>query len=136
MRRGDYAGAQEFFAGLAEQIGPLVAPRALLLQARAALADADTDTAEAILQQLLNDYPELGPARRRPISRWNRCAGRRAIAGRACARWTRMNRSPAGRRIGPYAALQRAQCAASSATGQASWLPLARRWRSTAAARG
>jgi len=31
-RRGDYAGAQAFFAGLAEHNGPLIAPRALLLR--------------------------------------------------------------------------------------------------------
>src|ERR1700738_2352505 len=56
-RRGDYVEAQQFFASIAAQGQPAIAPRALILQARAALADADTDTAEALLQQLLRDYP-------------------------------------------------------------------------------
>src|SRR3981189_428576 len=57
MRRGAYADAKQLYADLADQFGPPVAPRALLLQARAALADGDTTTAEGLLQQLLNDYP-------------------------------------------------------------------------------
>src|SRR5216683_4284574 len=56
VRRGDYLGAQQFFASMADQGQSTIAPRALLLLARAALADADTDTAEGLLQQLLRDY--------------------------------------------------------------------------------
>src|SRR4030081_3694967 len=57
VRRGDYVEAQQFFASIADQGQPAIAPRALLLEARAALADTDTDTAEALLKQLVRDYP-------------------------------------------------------------------------------
>src|SRR5438045_231289 len=57
MRRGAYADAQQVYADLADQFGAPVAPRAILLQARAALADGDTTQAEALLQPLLHDYP-------------------------------------------------------------------------------
>src|SRR6266566_4836027 len=110
VRRGDYAAAQEFFAGLADQQGPLVAPRALLLQARAALADGDTDAAEAVLQQLLNDYPssdQLAGAYF-TLEQVRRAAGDCGGAMRALDAYE----SVAGRTaIGPYTALQRAQCA-------------------------
>jgi uncharacterized protein HemY len=55
-RRGDYAQAEQFYADAAEQNSTL-APRALLLQARAALDDGDTDSAESSVQQLLANYP-------------------------------------------------------------------------------
>src|SRR5258708_3670886 len=57
VRRGDYVEAQQFFASMVDQGQTSIAPRALLLQARAALADSDPDTAEALLQQVLRDYP-------------------------------------------------------------------------------
>ncbi|HEY2594672.1 MAG TPA: hypothetical protein VGK33_12305, partial [Chloroflexota bacterium] len=47
VRRGDYAQAEQFYADLATQ-DPSVAPRALLLEARATLADGDTDGAEVL----------------------------------------------------------------------------------------
>src|SRR5689334_21888327 len=62
VRRGDYTQAQQLYASFAERLGPDQAPRALLLQARAALADADTDGAEAVLQNLLTQYPNTPDA--------------------------------------------------------------------------
>ena len=56
VRRGEYARAEQFYADTAAQATEL-APRALLLAARAAMADGDTDAAERILQQLLEAYP-------------------------------------------------------------------------------
>jgi len=110
IRRGDYAGAEEFFAGLADQNGPLIAPRALLFQARAALADADTDTAEALLQQVLDRYPttdQLGPVYF-TLEQVRRAAGDCGGAMRALDAFEEV----AGRAaLGPYLALQRAQCA-------------------------
>src|SRR6266852_4397648 len=57
VRRGDYVDAQQFFASMVDQGQSSIAPRALLLEARAALADGDTENAEALLQQSLRDYP-------------------------------------------------------------------------------
>src|SRR5262245_44392484 len=54
-RRGDYVQAQQFYADAASQNAAL-APRALLLQAKAALADGDTDSAEVTVHQVLSDY--------------------------------------------------------------------------------
>jgi soluble lytic murein transglycosylase len=110
VRRGDYAGAQAFFADVAEQLGPPVAPRALLLQARAALADGDTDTAETVLQQLLNDYPSTDQLASAyfTLEQVRRAANDCGGAMRALDAFE----SLAGRTaIGPYLALQRAQCA-------------------------
>src|SRR5882672_6899380 len=100
-RRGDFAAAQAFFGGLADQHGPLVAPRALILQARAALADADTDTAEAVLQELLNDYPSTDQLASAyfTLEQVRRAAGDCSGAMRALAAYE----SVAGRTaIGPY----------------------------------
>src|SRR5258708_15021846 len=58
VRRGDYAQAEQVYAAMADQYGAPIAPRALLLQARAAQADGDPDTAEGTLQQLLSTYPQ------------------------------------------------------------------------------
>ncbi|MGI9145744.1 MAG: transglycosylase SLT domain-containing protein [Chloroflexota bacterium] len=110
MRRGDYKGAEQFFAGVAEHGGPL-APHAMLMLARAALADADTDTAEAVLQQLLDDYPSSDQLASAYFSleQVRRSAGDCDGAMRALTAFE----SIAGRTaIGPYTALQRAQCAA------------------------
>jgi soluble lytic murein transglycosylase len=110
VRRGDYVGAQQYFAGMAEDGQPSIAPRALLLEARAALADADTDTAEALLQQLLGDYPnsdQLGGAYF-SLEQVRRAAGDCAGAMRALDAFEATAGPTA---IGPYAALQRAQCA-------------------------
>jgi soluble lytic murein transglycosylase len=87
-----------------------IAPRALLLLARAALADADTDTAEAALQQLLRDYPasdQLAGAYF-SLEQVRRAAG--AIAG-AMRALDAFEESAGATAIGPYAAIQRAQCA-------------------------
>jgi soluble lytic murein transglycosylase len=110
MRRGDYADAQQLYASVAEQFAD-AAPRALLLQARAALAAADSDTAEAVLQQLLNSYPnsDQTAAAYFTLGQVRRSAGDCAAALRALDAFE----ASAGRTaIGPYTALQRAQCAA------------------------
>src|SRR5947209_2634503 len=62
VRRGDYAQAEDLYASFADRLGPDQAPRALVFQARAALADADTDRAEDILQNLLARYPNSADA--------------------------------------------------------------------------
>src|SRR5207302_8201321 len=91
---------------------PDLAPRALVLQARAALADGDTDTAESILQQMLTDYPtsdQLASAYF-TLEQVRRAAGDCAGALRALDAYE----STAGQAtlaLGPYPALQRAQCA-------------------------
>jgi peptidoglycan lytic transglycosylase len=110
VRRGDYAGAEQFYADTAAQ-SPNLAPRALLLEARAKLADGDTDAAEATLQELLADYPssdQLAGAYF-TLEQVRRAAGDCSGALRALDAFE----ATAGRgAIGPYAALQRAQCAA------------------------
>jgi soluble lytic murein transglycosylase len=110
VRRGDYAQARQFYADLATQ-DPGVAPRALLLQARAALADGDTDTAEAVVQQLLEDYPNTDQTASAyfALEQVRRAAGNCAGALRALDAFEAATSSNV---IGPYAALQRAQCAA------------------------
>src|SRR5579871_2248010 len=52
VRRGDYAQAEQFYADVATN-RPDLAPQALVFEAQAALADDDTDTAESLLQQVL-----------------------------------------------------------------------------------
>jgi soluble lytic murein transglycosylase len=110
VRLGNYAAAQDFYAQLADQFGPAVAPRARLLQARAALADGDTDTAETDVQQLLNDYPssdQVAPAYF-TLEQVRRAAGDCDGALRALDAFEAVVGRTA---IGPYTALQRAQCA-------------------------
>src|SRR5437660_713213 len=110
VRRGDYVGAQQFFASMADQGQSAIAPRALLLLARAALADSDTDTAEAALQQLLRDYPssdQLAGAYF-SLAQVRRAAGDCGGAMRALDAFEATAGPTA---IGPYAAIQRAQCA-------------------------
>src|SRR5712692_578929 len=110
VRRGDYIGAQQFFASMADQGQSSIAPRALLLLARAALADADTDTAEAALQQLLRDYPSSDQLAGAYFSleQVRRAAGDCVGAMRALDAFEATAGPTA---IGPYAAIQRAQCA-------------------------
>jgi soluble lytic murein transglycosylase len=110
VRRGDYVGAQQFFASMVDQGQSSIAPRALLLLARAALADADTDTAEAALQQLLRDYPSSDQLAGAYFSleQVRRAAGDCAGAMRALDAF---EESAGATAIGPYAAIQRAQCA-------------------------
>src|SRR6267378_3410537 len=110
VRRGDYVGAQQFFASMADQGQSSIAPRALLFLARAAFADTDTDTAEAALQQLLREYPSSDQVAGAYFSleQVRRAAGDCAGALRALDAFE----AAAGRTaIGPYAAIQRAQCA-------------------------
>jgi soluble lytic murein transglycosylase len=110
VRRGDYVAAQQLYAGIADQGQLSIAPRARLLQARAALADTDTDTAEALLQQLLRDYPSSDQLAGAYFSleQVRRAAGDCAGALRALDAFEATAGPTA---IGPYAAIQRAQCA-------------------------
>lgn len=110
VRRGDYAQAEQFYADLATQNGGL-APRALLLEARASLADGDTATAESLAQQVLTDYPNSDQATAAyfALEQIRRAAGDCAGALRALTAFEETAGSTA---IGPYSALQRAQCAA------------------------
>ncbi|HEV7663696.1 MAG TPA: hypothetical protein VGQ62_09190, partial [Chloroflexota bacterium] len=110
VRRGDLPAAQQFYADMADRFGPPIAARARLLQARAALADGETTTAEATVQQLLNDYPSSDQlaAAYFTLEQTRRAAHDCSGALRALDAFE----SIAGRTaIGPYAALQRAQCA-------------------------
>ena len=110
VRRGDYRQAQQFYADTASQSAEM-APRALLLEARAALADGDTSTAESVLQQLLGDYPTSDQTTGAyfTLEQVRRTAGDCAGALRALDVFE--SSSPPNV-IGPYAALQRAQCSA------------------------
>jgi soluble lytic murein transglycosylase len=111
VRRGDYVSAQQFFASMADQGQSSIAPRALLFLARAAFADTDTDTAEAALQQLLRDYPSSDQVAGAYFSleQVRRAVGDCAGAMRALDAFEATAGPTA---IGPYAAIQRAQCAA------------------------
>src|SRR5207253_9585730 len=108
--RGDYVDAQQLFASMADQGQSLIALRALLLMVRAALDDADTDTAEAALQQLLRDYPSSDQLAGAYFSleQARRAAGDCAGAMRALDAFEATAGPTA---IGSYAAIQRAQCA-------------------------
>src|ERR1051326_1105741 len=110
VRRGEYAQAEQFFADQAS-LNANLAPRALLLQARAALADGDTADAESMVQQLLADYPNSDQTANAyfALEQIRRTAGDCAGALRALDAFEAMAGATA---IGPYAALQRAQCAA------------------------
>src|SRR5579859_8157066 len=109
-RRGDYADAEQFFADLAAQ-NSAVAPTAIIREAQAALADGDTSTAEADIQQLLDQYPnsdQLAPAYF-TLEQIRRAAGDCGGALRALNAFVSTSGHPS---LGPYVALQRAQCAA------------------------
>src|SRR5579864_3534846 len=110
VRRGDYTQAEQFYADVATHDTNL-APRALLLQARAALADGDTASAEAFAQQVLAEYPnsDQTAAAYFALEQIRRSAGDCAGALRAL---TGFEETAGANAIGPYAALQRAQCAA------------------------
>jgi len=110
VRRGEYARAEQFYADTAAESAEL-APRALLLQARTALVDGATDVAEAVLQQILDTYPSSDQVAGAyfTLEQVRRAAGNCAGAMRALDAFE----AAAGTAIiGPYAALQRAQCAA------------------------
>jgi soluble lytic murein transglycosylase len=111
VRRGEYTAAQQLYANLASRFGTSVAPRALLLQARAAFADSDNETAENLLQQLLTDYPSSDQT---PVAYFTLEQVRRALGDcEAALRALDAFEATAGRTaIGPYTALQRAQCSA------------------------
>jgi soluble lytic murein transglycosylase len=110
MRRGDYARAEQFYADVASQ-NPSLAPRALLLQARASLIDGDPAGAESLVQQMLADYPSSDQIANAyfALEQIRRAAGDCTGALRALDAFEAAAGPTA---IGPYAALQRAQCAA------------------------
>jgi soluble lytic murein transglycosylase len=110
IRRGDYTQAEQYFGELSAQ-NASVGPRALLLQARAALANGDTDAAEAAVQQLLGSYPgsDQTASAYLVLEQVRRAAGDCSGALRALDAFEAASAPGA---IGPYAALQRAQCAA------------------------
>lgn len=110
VHRGDYGQAEAFFSNLADQ-DPSSAPRALLMQARTRLADGDPDGAEALVQQLLDEYPNSDQTADAyfALEQIRRAAGNCSGALRALDAYESLAGSTA---IGPYAALQRAQCAA------------------------
>jgi soluble lytic murein transglycosylase len=110
VRRGDYTQAEQFYADLATQ-QPQLAARALILEAQAALADGAPDTAEALLQQVLSaDAPsDQTPNAYFALEQVRRAAGDCSGALRALEAYEATAGPTA---IGPYAALQRAQCAA------------------------
>ncbi|MDQ3808660.1 MAG: hypothetical protein M3336_00045, partial [Chloroflexota bacterium] len=111
MRRGEYGLAQQFYAAVAEQFGGSAAPRALLLQARAALADGDTASAEATLQALLAWLPGAGSEEEADalltLALTRRAAGDCNGALRALAAY---EVAPGRLALGPYPALLRATC--------------------------
>jgi soluble lytic murein transglycosylase len=110
VRRGEYVSAQQFFASMADRGQSSIAPRALLLEARAALADGDTETAEARLQQLLSEYPssDQHAGAYFSLEQVRRAAGDCVGAMRALDAFEATAGPTA---IGPYTAIQRAQCA-------------------------
>jgi soluble lytic murein transglycosylase len=110
VRRGDYSQAEQFYADLASQNASL-APRALLLDARATLTDGDAAAAEALVQQVLADYPnsDQTPNAYFALEQIRRATGDCAGALRALDAF---EASAGATAIGPYAALQRSQCAA------------------------
>ena len=110
FRRGQYDQAQQLYADVAAQM-PDLAPRALLLEARTAFADGGTNTAETILQQLLDAYPSSDQVAGAyfTLEQVRRAASNCAGAVRALDAF---EASPGHANIGPYVALQRAQCAA------------------------
>jgi soluble lytic murein transglycosylase len=110
VRRGDYAQAEQFYADVASQ-NPSLAPRALLLEARTSLIDGDPSAAESLVQQLLADYPSSDQVANAyfALEQIRRAAGDCSGALRALDAFEATAGPTA---IGPYAALQRAQCAA------------------------
>lgn len=111
MRRGDYAAADRQYARLAEQ-GDADAPRARLLQARAALADGRTTDAEADLQRLFSDYPgsDQESSGLITLEQVRRSADDCRGAMRALDAY-QTSLHGAADPLGPYTPLQRAQCA-------------------------
>ena len=111
LRRGDNASAQAFFAQLADQLSPDLAASAQVLEARAALADGDSDGAEAILQHVLaaNPGPTAAAQAYFGLEQVRRAAGDCAGALRALGAYESIVGAAA---VGPYTSLQRAQCAA------------------------
>jgi soluble lytic murein transglycosylase len=108
-RRGEFARARQFYADLVAQVGPIGAPRALVLEARAALADGDTAAAEATLQSLLSAYPNSDQSATAllTLAQARRTAGDCAGALRALDAFEAEPSHPA---LGPYLPVFRAQC--------------------------
>ena len=110
-RRGDYAGAEQYYASLIDQYGAAAAPHALLLQARAELADADTRAPKPRSSRSLNDYPGSAdePAALFSLALVRKSAGDCSGALRALDAYVG---APGRTALGPYPSLQRAACLA------------------------
>ena len=108
-RRGDYVGAEQYYASLIDQYGAVAAPHALLLRARIELAEADYSGAEATLLSLLNDYPGSAdePAALCSLALVRKAAGDCSGALRALDAY---DAAPGRTALGPYPSLQRAAC--------------------------
>ena len=108
-RRGEHAAAADFYRALAEQLDPAAAPRALLLESRAELANGDTDAAEATLQSIFSAYPNADQTASAlfTLAQVRRAAADCAGALRALDAY---EADPGHIALGPYIALQRAQC--------------------------
>ncbi len=102
MRRREFAAARAFYSGIAE-------PRARVLEARAALADGDTDGAESVLQNFFAAYPgsDQTPAALMTLAQVRRSMGDCSGALRALDAFAA---EPGRPDLGPYVSLARAQC--------------------------
>ncbi len=109
MRRGEYADAASLYGEMADQLGEQVAPRALLLQARAALAEGDVATATAALDRLANEFPEADEA---TAALFTRAQALRAAGdcGGALQAFDAYEARAGAEALGPYLPLQRAAC--------------------------
>ena len=108
-RRGEFASATQFYLDLAARSGAPTAPRAMVLAARAELADGNTDAAEATLQSILSTFPSSDQTATALLSlaQVRRTAGDCASALRALDAFEAEPTHPA---LGPYLPVLRAQC--------------------------
>lgn len=109
MRRGDYDAAMAYYADVADHATVPAAPRARLLQARAAIAAQQTDTAEALVQRVLSEFPgwDGTAAAYMTLAQARRAGGDCSGALRALDAFEATPDQPA---VGPYAQVFRAQC--------------------------
>jgi soluble lytic murein transglycosylase len=112
VRRGEYSAADQLYGRVADQLGA-EAPRARLLQARAALADGRTNDAEALLQRQFSEFPgsDQETAGLFTLEQVRRAADDCRGALRALDAY-QASLAGAADPLGPYTPLQRAQCSA------------------------
>ncbi len=108
-RRGEYAAAATLYGEMADRLGEAVAPRALLLRARAALSAGDTEGAADALDRLLGAYDDSDrvPGALFTLARVRQAAGDCPAALEALDAF--QARAGEGA-LGPYLPLQRAAC--------------------------